>query len=268
MEPKVLSKRCFKNFSEQSFLQDLKQGLSNTGNFIDFNNEFKNTLNNHAPIKSSKVRGNTKPHANKILRKEIMKRSNLKSISNKSGKIEDKKCYKIQRHVVPKLNKKLYFKEKLLKGKDVKDFWNFCKPYLTNKGVCNDEKIILVEKEEVLRKDSKISDTFNNYFVNITDELGIYKWGNIPQNYLESTEKIKYFINHTSIKTIKDKSRNSFNFKLEFVFTHIVLTCINETDIKKCSSGEISPAIIKLAKKEILIPITNCIKGDFTLDGM
>ena len=29
--------------------------------------------------------------------------------------------------------------------------------------------------------------------------------------------------------------------------------------IKKSSSGEISPAIIKLAKKEILIPITNCI---------
>ena len=42
MEPKVLSKRCFKNFSEQSFLQDLKQGLNNTGNCSDFNNEFKN----------------------------------------------------------------------------------------------------------------------------------------------------------------------------------------------------------------------------------
>ena len=56
MEPKVLSKRWFKNFSEQFFLQDLKQGLSNIGNFSDF----KNTLNNHAPIKTSKVRGNTK----------------------------------------------------------------------------------------------------------------------------------------------------------------------------------------------------------------
>ena len=52
----------------------------------------------------------------------------------------------------------------------MKDFWNFCKRHFTNKGVCSDEKIILVEKEEVLRKDSKISDTFNNYFVNITDK--------------------------------------------------------------------------------------------------
>ena len=170
-------------------------------------------MNNYTPIKTSKVRGNTKPHVNKNHRKEIMKRSNLKNIANKSGKTEDKKRYKIQRNVVTKLNKKLkkaYFKEKRPKGKDVKDFWNFWKSYFTNKGVCNDERIILLEKEEVLRKDSKISDTFNNYFVNITDELGIYNWGNIPQNCLDITEKIKYFNNHPSIKTIKNKFRKSF----------------------------------------------------------
>ena len=34
---------------------------------------------------------------------------------------------------------------------------------------------------------------------------------------------------------------------------------INEIDTKKSSSGEISPAIIKLAKKELLIPVTTCI---------
>ena len=42
-----------------------------------------------------------------ILGKEIMKRSKLKNIANKSGKIEDKKRYKIQRNVVTKPNKKL-----------------------------------------------------------------------------------------------------------------------------------------------------------------
>ena len=57
-----------------------------------------------------------------------MKRSNLKNIGNKSGKVEDKKRYKIQRNIVTKLNKKVkkaYFKEKLPKGKDVKNFWIF-----------------------------------------------------------------------------------------------------------------------------------------------
>ena len=95
-----------------------------------------------------------------------MRRFNLKNIPKKPGKIADKKRYKIQRNVVTKLNKKLekaYFKEKLPKG-------NFFKPYFTRKGVCNEKIIILVKKEEVLTKDSKISDTFN-----VTDELGIYK---------------------------------------------------------------------------------------------
>ena len=57
MEPKVLTKRCFKNFSERSFLQDLQQKLSKTGNFSDFNYEFKNSS---APIKASKIHGNKK----------------------------------------------------------------------------------------------------------------------------------------------------------------------------------------------------------------
>ena len=37
------------------------------------------------------------------------------------------------------------------------------------------------------------------------------------------------------------------------------MRCIKKLTLKKNSNGEISPAIIKLAKKEILIPITNCI---------
>ena len=34
---------------------------------------------------------------------------------------------------------------------------------------------------------------------------------------------------------------------------------INEIDSKKCSTGDISPAIIKLAETEILKPMKNCI---------
>ena len=72
------------------------------------------------------------------------------------------------------------------------------------------------------------------------------------------------------MKTVKDKFRNSysFNFKFGFVSTDIVLRYINEIDIKKSSSGEISPAIIKLAKKEILIRITNCINKCISIKSL
>ena len=64
----------------------MKHGLSNNGNYSDFNNEFKEILDHHAPIKQTKVRGNTKPHINKAVRKEMMKRSRLKNKANKSGR--------------------------------------------------------------------------------------------------------------------------------------------------------------------------------------
>ena len=98
-----------------------------------------------------------------------MKRSRLKNKANKSGKEEDKRLYKIQRNKVSKLNifKKKYFKEKLPKGSNVKDFWNYYKPYFTSKGICNDGRIILVENDKILNKDSDISETFNNFFVNV-----------------------------------------------------------------------------------------------------
>ena len=130
--------------------------------------------------------------------------------------------------------------------KDLKGFWYFCKTYFTNKGVCNDEKIIRTEKVQVLIKDSK----FWTHFADITGELGICKWVNIPQNCLDSTEKIEHFNNHLRIKIIKDKFRNSFNFKYEFVSTDIVLRYINKIDSRKSSSGEIFPVIIKLAKNK------------------
>ena len=115
--------------------------------FSHFNNEFKEILDHHALIKQTKLFGNTKPHVSKIIRKEIMKRSLLKNNANKTDSKEDLKLYKIQRHVVTKLNKNLkkrYFKEKLPKGKIVKDFWNYC----IYKSICNDEPIILAETEK------------------------------------------------------------------------------------------------------------------------
>ena len=106
-----------------------------------------------------------------------MNRSRLKSETNKTASEKDLRLYKIQRNVISKLNKNHkngYFKEKLPKGKIVKDFWNYWKPYFARKGTCKNEPIILVENGEILMKIAEICKTFNGYFVNIRDELDIY----------------------------------------------------------------------------------------------
>ena len=91
LEPKILRNHSYKDFNKESFLQDLQHGLNNNGKFAEFNDEFKAILNHHAPIKQSKCRCNTKPHINKTLRKETMKRYRLKNKANKSGKEDDKR---------------------------------------------------------------------------------------------------------------------------------------------------------------------------------
>ena len=102
LEPKILRKRSYKDFNKESFLRDLQHGLNNIDNFAEFHDAFKAILDHHATIKQTKLRGNTKPHINKTLRKEIMKRSRLKNKANKSGKEEDKRLYNIQRNKVSK----------------------------------------------------------------------------------------------------------------------------------------------------------------------
>ena len=136
LEPKMLRNRSYRDYSKESFFQDIQHGFNNIGNFAEFDDEFKVILDHHTPIKQSKLRGNTKPHINKTLRKEIMKKSRLKDKANKSGKEEHKRLYNIQQNKFSKLNnklKKIYFKEKLPKGNNVKDFQNYCKSYFTNK---------------------------------------------------------------------------------------------------------------------------------------
>ena len=77
LEPKILRNRSYKDFNKESFLQDLQHGLDTIDNFAEFNDKFKAIFNHHASIKQSKLRGNTKPHINTTVRKEILKRSRL-----------------------------------------------------------------------------------------------------------------------------------------------------------------------------------------------
>ena len=90
LELKNLRNRSYKDFNKESFLQNLQLGLDNIGNFAEFNDEFKAILDHHAPIKQSKLRGNTKPHINRTLRKEILKRSRLISLIKLINQVKKK----------------------------------------------------------------------------------------------------------------------------------------------------------------------------------
>ena len=71
-----------------------------------FETKTAEVLGKHTPRKTKFIRGNHKLHLSKILRKEIMKRSQLKRTANKTGKYIGLYNFRKQRNLVVNVNKK------------------------------------------------------------------------------------------------------------------------------------------------------------------
>ena len=62
-----------------SFRYELRDRLSTTTGYDEFDKAYLQVLDKHAPMKSKIVRANHAPYITKTLRKAIMRRSNLES---------------------------------------------------------------------------------------------------------------------------------------------------------------------------------------------
>ena len=112
------------------------------------------------------LRFNNSAFMNKKLRKEIMKRSKLKTNFNKNRNHENGCKYETQRNYCVNLlgkSKKQYFSNISVSDvTDNKSFWKSVKPYFSNKG-SNSNKITLVENDAIITNDRVISKTMNKF---------------------------------------------------------------------------------------------------------
>lgn len=104
-----------------------------------------------------------------------------------------------------------------------------------------------------------LAQTFNNYFVSITESLPIFKWN----SHLPSTsifDILLKFENHDNIINIK-----GFDFSDYFEFSHVfpweTLEVIESLDPNKATSGNIPIHILKLIASGICISLTDCINN-------
>ena len=104
--PKKIIYRNYKNFNSKSFKSDLKKQLKYTKPYESFENVFLNILQRHAPLKTKVVSANHAPYMNRILRKAIMKRSELERKYLKNRASENRIRYKKQKNFCSKLYKK------------------------------------------------------------------------------------------------------------------------------------------------------------------
>ena len=96
-------------------------------------------------------------------------------------------------------------------------------------------RIVLVKNDEILNKDFGIFPVFNNYFVNITQDLGIFDWAEDTWDRSNVFSRMYGFRNNPTIQMIKHKYQNSFNFKFELVSTDEVIKFLDEIDCNRNS---------------------------------
>ena len=114
----------------------------------------------------------------------------------------------------------------------------------------NFNKILLIEDETVISNDVEVAETMNEFFVTVTDSLGI----NENSNYENTTEVITdpvgkavfKFSNHPSILKIKDHCQNAGSFHFQKVTPDVVNREVRDLHPKKATTHKnIPPTILK-----------------------
>ena len=179
-------------------------------------------------------RGNQMPFMNKDLSKAIMDRTRFRNKFLKNRNDENRKKYSKQRNYRVSLlrkTKKQYYGD--LNEKNVLDnkkFWKTVQPFLSDKCPLN-EKIIIVENNEIISNDKEVAEVLNTFSPNIISNLKIPECpvndsfiDNINDPILKAIFKYK---NHPSIEAIEKVSKldKLFNFNKvdkEEVFKEII----------------------------------------------
>ena len=135
---------------------------------------------------------------NKELSKAIMSRSRLRNKFNKNKTPENWEKYRIQRNKCTSINKKAkkdFFKNEMKNANPQQArFWQILKPYITDKGHHNNEDYMLEEKGEIIKDKHKISNIFNEYYINIVEHSTSKK--HVPFQFTGKISEIDQIVNH------------------------------------------------------------------------
>ena len=173
--------------------------------------------------------------------------------------------YRKLRNDCVKLTKKVkreYFERlKINSVNDNKIFWKTVKPFFTDKNKKNG-KIVLVEDNRIITDNVKNAEIFNEYFVNITQNLDIPDITKevlpIEVEYIDPIDKIIYnYSKHPSIIKIKQIIKSNDNFSFHEVNQNEIEHGIVQLNVKKSAGPDaIPPKIIKDSIIVVKAPLT------------
>ena len=252
--PKCITYRDLKKFNRLEFENELYSVLFSYDIFKMSNDFFTSIFmqiySKFAPLKHKYIRANEGPFMTTALRKAIMVRSKLKNIWHSKKSEISKSAYTTQRNLCTKLlrqAKRDYFNKldpKLIS--DNKRFWRVVKPFFSEKSQ-KSQSITLVENKQIIDNDNLISETFNNFFSNIVENLDIVDnfSSNLNKDEDPIVNAINKYENHPSIKKIKENMPNE-----SFSFQYTTINCVYKeirllNPSKACPKEAIPPFLIQ-----------------------
>ena len=262
-EPRCIKYRCYKNYNERKFKNDLLNCFEmwdeESINYDKFLDIFLRVLDKHAPLKQKVVRGNQSPFMTKELSKAIMQRSKLKNKFNKCPNDENLTLYKKQRNycvnLLSKEKKKYYNNLDIKLFDDNKTFWQQIKPLFSDKKSILQNNITIIDNDIVYTEKKEVAEKLNNFFIDAVDDLEIEPFtcvndavilsGNIPNI-------IKMYENHPSIVKIKEKVKLDDTFKFNDITSSQIKQEIERINPKKSCIGNDIPAKILMGNSDIV----------------
>ena len=264
--PRIVTYRDYNRFDNVTFREKVAEEFNSNPltmqDFNSFNSMIKCILDKEAPLKKKYLRANDGPFMTRELRKAIMKRTRLKNSFNKMRTNENRAACKKQRNLCVKIlrqNKKLYYAQLDPKVvSDNKKFWKTVKPLFSNK-IQSSSSITLIENDVLESDEGKVAEIMNNYFVNITDTLGISCNEDSPDNLDEDpcSRVIKHFQSHSSILKIQESVRSAKKFSFRKATVEEMLKQLQNLDPKKASPQESIPSKISKTNADLFcFPLT------------
>ena len=109
---------------------------------------------------------------------------------------------------------------------DTKTFWKTVKPFFSEK-ISSNENIVLIEKDEIISEDNRISEIFNDFFHNAVASLNVdidpgllLNADHIDDPVLKAIERYKKHPSIIKIKEAREISKISMMFEFNFITMH------------------------------------------------
>ena len=172
---KTIQYRCYKNFNEEQFLNNLSETLNNIrfehGNsdsiFSLWVSSFVSVLDEHAPVKTKRVKHDIQPE---WLNEDIKDAIKNRNIHHKHKNWDQYKFWRNKSITLIRQAKTDFFSNAIEENRDSSYLWKHVKK-LGNQFECSNLPDELIIDGKTIHASDEITNKLNSYFANISDTL-------------------------------------------------------------------------------------------------